>query len=63
MVPERINGGGSICQPSPTTSFTSLLMSAESQSHCGNAVQWNATNHSSTQVTFSHLIYEVYVCA
>ncbi|EFH57544.1 zinc finger (B-box type) family protein [Arabidopsis lyrata subsp. lyrata] len=40
MVPERINGGGSICQPSP--------MSAESQSHCGNAMQWNATNHSST---------------
>ncbi|CAE6027323.1 unnamed protein product [Arabidopsis arenosa] len=53
MVPERINGGGSICQPSPTTSFTSLLMSAESQSHCGNAMQmqWNATNHSSVQST------------
>ncbi|KAG7569022.1 B-box-type zinc finger [Arabidopsis thaliana x Arabidopsis arenosa] len=51
MVPERINGGGSICQPSPTPSFTSLLMSAESHSHCGNAMQWNATNHSSVQST------------
>ncbi|AEC08844.1 B-box type zinc finger protein with CCT domain-containing protein [Arabidopsis thaliana] len=48
MVPEGINGGGSISQPSPTTSFTSLLMS---QSLCGNGMQWNATNHSTGQNT------------
>ncbi|KAL1206178.1 Zinc finger protein CONSTANS-LIKE 14 [Cardamine amara subsp. amara] len=49
MVQERINGGGSITQQSPTTSFTSLLMSTEYQSSCGNnAMQWNAANHSNS---------------
>nr|UOF76519.1 CONSTANS-like protein [Olimarabidopsis pumila] len=51
MVPEGIIGGGSISQLSPTTSFTSLLISAEYQSACGNAMQLNAANHSTGQNT------------
>ncbi|XP_010509875.1 PREDICTED: zinc finger protein CONSTANS-LIKE 14-like isoform X2 [Camelina sativa] len=46
MVREGNNGGGSITHLSPTTSFTSLLLSAEYQSSCGNAAtQFNASNH------------------
>nr|UOF76520.1 CONSTANS-like protein [Olimarabidopsis pumila] len=51
MVPEGITGGGSISQQSPTTSFTSLHISAEYQSACGNAMQLNAANHSTGQNT------------
>lgn len=55
---DEVDGGGSVTQLSPTTSFTSLLMHlTEYHSPCGNGTQWNHGSGQATQVHLSLLIF------
>ncbi|EOA27198.1 hypothetical protein CARUB_v10023307mg [Capsella rubella] len=59
MIREGINGGSNMSQLSPTTSFTSLLLSTEYQSSCGNAAtQWNAASHTTDQKAHNTQIWD-----